>query len=306
MASTPTSPPSAPSSPCPSARTPLPAPLCTILHSHTHSHLPLCTSCTLTPPFLYPRRLCSSDGLDNSQPPIGIPSFVALCEDAFARSLFFVRVEEHSSSAHAPWRLLAAPPTSSSAFSDDSVICLPDSLSGLDPAAPGHASIPEPESPLTPAGAADRAAALLAAAAHGVAARGDSAELLPHICGLNSGSSSDHGCGSGGGAWQAVSRGCRVLGGGCPIEGLLLGPLLGRGSYGRVYRGIYKGQPVAVKVCFVWRGVEVQVQGGNGCDGRWVAVLRSGWCAAAYKGGSWCGPVCSVLTASRSTSITCT
>ena len=33
-----------------------------------------------------------------------------------------------------------------------------------------------------------------------------------------------------------------------PFKSLQLGPLLGRGSYGRCYRGSYKGQPVAVKV----------------------------------------------------------
>ena len=33
-----------------------------------------------------------------------------------------------------------------------------------------------------------------------------------------------------------------------PFEGLLLGSLIGQGSFGRVYRGLWKGQVVGVKV----------------------------------------------------------
>ena len=33
-----------------------------------------------------------------------------------------------------------------------------------------------------------------------------------------------------------------------PFPGLVMGPLLGKGSYGRVYQGIFKGDVAAVKV----------------------------------------------------------
>lgn len=32
-----------------------------------------------------------------------------------------------------------------------------------------------------------------------------------------------------------------------PFEGVVLGPLLGKGSFGRVYRALWNGRPVAVK-----------------------------------------------------------
>lgn len=48
---------------------------------------------------------------------------------------------------------------------------------------------------------------------------------------------------------------------GCPVEGLLLGSLLGAGSYGRVYRGLYKGRPVAVKVVNNMQEVKVDASG---------------------------------------------
>ena len=32
-----------------------------------------------------------------------------------------------------------------------------------------------------------------------------------------------------------------------PFDGVVLGPLLGKGSFGRVYRALWDGQPVAVK-----------------------------------------------------------
>lgn len=47
---------------------------------------------------------------------------------------------------------------------------------------------------------------------------------------------------------EALERAALDSGRAGPIAGLLLGPLVGRGSYGRVHRGIFEGRPVAIKV----------------------------------------------------------
>jgi hypothetical protein len=77
-----------------------------------------------------------------------------------------------------------------------------------------------------------------------------SSELLPKLArsvvSVDTSSIGSNGCSSG--RSGAVASAVGSLGRSLPIPGLVMGPLLGRGSYGRVYRGLLKGRPVAVKV----------------------------------------------------------
>lgn len=45
-----------------------------------------------------------------------------------------------------------------------------------------------------------------------------------------------------------------------PIPDLVLGPLLGKGGYGKVFRGLHKGQEVAVKVRAVMQHMLIQLR----------------------------------------------
>ncbi|GBF90480.1 hypothetical protein Rsub_03476 [Raphidocelis subcapitata] len=134
---------------------------------------------------------------------------------------------------------------------------------------PARAWLPVPLPPMQRERAADAACRAIAGGGAGIVARDDSAEtfevegccedsngeaceplpVLPATCRIccevaeaPKHRSRDAWC-CGPGAACAEGRG------GCPmIEGLLLGQLLGRGAYGRIWRGIYRGQRVAVKV----------------------------------------------------------
>ncbi|GBF95008.1 hypothetical protein Rsub_07509 [Raphidocelis subcapitata] len=239
-------------------------------------------------------RLCHSDGLDSDQPPIGVPSFVALCDDAFGRSLFFARVEEDANSAAAAMARACR--------------------AGGAGAAAGAA--------------AGDARGAVAAAGLGVASRDDSAGWLPTVGAAPGGGGGDGAACQAGGAeaaftvapaqWlpgaapppppspsaplalalRGAARGCAPVGPGCPIEGLLVGPLLGRGSWGRVYRGLFKGQPVAVKIIDADSSVardaagvplEVALTRGLGHPNLMTVVTHAFSPAAAAPGCGGCG-----------------
>ena len=57
------------------------------------------------------------------------------------------------------------------------------------------------------------------------------------------------------------------------VDGLELGPLLARGSFGSVFRGRFKGQKVAVKVRSGSGSICIQLQWWEGAEA-WAAVSR--------------------------------
>lgn len=197
-------------------------------------------------------RLCHSDGLDAAQPAIGIPSFVSLCSDGFGRSLFFVRIEEDPTSsvmhllrkndlgATAAAAADGAPALAKAALG---VAMRDDSAGWLPPLAIGDDGAGAPAGGC--GGGSDNGSSSGALSSSLLAAWTPRTSSSGGCIALASGSPSSSFSSSLGTVPRSVAS---SLGGGCPIEGLLLGPLLGKGSYGRVHRGIYKGQPVAVKI----------------------------------------------------------
>jgi hypothetical protein len=213
-----------------------------------------------TPPPPRAARLCTAQALDDAQPPVGIPAFVRLCPDAFGRSLFFVRIEEDATSALTHLlRPLGPGPGAALAAAAQGVAAAGDSASWLPEAGLGG-RYGRPGGRRASGDALTSGSTLHSGSAlEGPALSGSPA--TPPLLTSDDGSLASAGHGARPGtppspltasapltASPKGARGCAPAGGACPIEGLLLGPLLGRGSYGRVYRGIFRGQPVAVKV----------------------------------------------------------
>ncbi len=184
--------------------------------------------------FVSTTRLAISDGLDQDQPfYVGVPSWLPLDNDNFGRTYFFVRVEDaYEKTALPEVTATGLPPVTEGVAVEDISLAV-SSRHSLDTAhESGHSS--------------------------SSGSRRGSGDVAFSSSGTRSSSSISKSRSRSGTA--SASSSCSVVSGtvwlprgpngpmGCPIEGLVLGPLVGKGAYGRVYRGVYQGAPVAVKV----------------------------------------------------------
>jgi hypothetical protein len=180
-------------------------------------------------------RLATNDGLDQQQPfYMGVPSWLKLSEDNnWGRNYFFATIECEPALGSKEQQLQPA-----QSFNRVSA----DLLSQLSAqaAASGACSSSSSRSSGENSSASRWAPRDLPPTSHTASSSanstpGSAASSASHA------SSAVAAAGSSSGALGPVVRGL-------PVQGLVMGPLLGRGSYGKVYRGLLKGQPVAVKV----------------------------------------------------------
>ena len=71
-----------------------------------------------------------------------------------------------------------------------------------------------------------------------------------------------------------------------PFEDVRLGPLVGRGSFGKVYRGVWNGTLVAIKVCQVHNPTWTGLMGGTGTIHRCTGSPQSFQLVATHQSSS--------------------
>ena len=93
------------------------------------------------------------------------------------------------------------------------------------------------------------------------------------------------------GAALGLLAACRVSHAGrgqdaLPFEDVRLGPLVGRGSFGKVYRGVWNGTLVAIKVCQVHNPTWTGSMGGTGTIHRCTGSPQSVQLVATHQSSS--------------------